>query len=103
MGIKLSIGDFGSGYSSLSYLNSFPVDELKIDQSFIGGILTEPSNLVIVKAIIAMAGSLGLHIVAEGVETIEQLTILQSLEYSEYQGCYFSKSVVATNFLKLLP
>ncbi len=101
-GIKLSIDDFGTGYSSLSYLNRFPIDELKIDQSFIGSILTEPSNLAIVKAILAMAGSLDLHVVAEGVETKEQLMMLQSLNCLEYQGYYFSKPVPAKYFLELL-
>ena len=101
MGFKLSIDDFGTGYSSLSYLNRFPIDELKIDQSFIRGILTESSNLAIVKAIIAMAQSLGLHVVAEGVETEEQLTTLQDLNCPEYQGFLFSKPVPAKEFQKL--
>lgn len=101
-GIKLSIDDFGTGYSSLSYLNRFPIDELKIDRSFISTIISEPSNLAIVKAIIAMAGSLDLHVVAEGVETKEQLTLLQTLDCTEYQGYYFSKPVRAEEFIKLL-
>ena len=101
MGFKLSIDDFGTGYSSLSYLNRFPIDELKIDQSFIRGILTESSNLAIVKAIIAMAQSLSLHVVAEGVETEEQLTTLQDLNCPEYQGFLFSKPVPTKEFQKL--
>ncbi len=102
LGINLSIDDFGTGYSSLSYLNRFPVNELKIDQSFISGILQEPSNLAIVKAIIAMAHSLGLHVVAEGVETKKQLAIIQSLNCTEYQGYLFSKPIQAKEFQKLL-
>lgn len=102
LGINLSIDDFGTGYSSLSYLNRFPVNELKIDQSFISGILQEPSNLAIVKAIIAMVHSLGLHVVAEGVETKKQLAIIQSLNCTEYQGYLFSKPIQAKEFQKLL-
>ena len=101
LGIKLSIDDFGTGYSSLSYLNRFPLDELKIDQSFISGILTESSNLAIVKAIIAMAHSLGLHVIAEGVETNEQLTTIQDLNCTEYQGYLFSKPIPSKDFQKL--
>ncbi len=102
MGISLSIDDFGTGYSSLSYLNRFPIDELKIDRSFISVILDQPANLAIVKAIIAMAHSLELNIVAEGVETKEQLIALQKLNCPEYQGFYFSKPVPSETFLKLL-
>ncbi len=101
LGIKLSIDDFGTGYSSLSYLNRFPLDELKIDQSFINGILTESRNLAIVKAIIAMAHSLDLHVIAEGVETNEQLTTIQELNCTEYQGYLFSKPITAKEFQKL--
>ena len=101
MGLKLSIDDFGTGYSSLSYLNRFPIDELKIDQSFISGIPSESSNLAIVKAIIAMAHSLNLNVVAEGVETKEQLTTLEGLQCPEYQGYLFSKPVPSAEFEKL--
>lgn len=101
LGIKLSIDDFGTGYSSLSYLNRFPLDELKIDRSFINGILTESRNLAIVKAIIAMAHSLDLHVIAEGVETNEQLTTIQELNCTEYQGYLFSKPITAKEFQKL--
>lgn len=101
-GIKLSIDDFGTGYSSLSYLNRFPIDELKIDQSFIKAILQESSNLSIVKAVIAMATSLDLHVVAEGVETQQQLELLKTLNCSEYQGYFFSKPLPSQQFLELL-
>ena len=100
LGVRLSLDDFGTGYSSLSYLNRFPLDELKIDQSFISGI-TESSNLAIVKAIIAMAHSLGLHVIAEGVETNEQLTTIQGLHCTEYQGYFFSKPIPSKDFQKL--
>ena len=102
MGINLSIDDFGTGYSSLSYLNQFPIDELKIDRSFISVILEGPGNLTIVKAIIAMARSLELNIVAEGIETKEQLIAIQNIGCPEYQGFYFSKPVSSEAFLKLL-
>jgi diguanylate cyclase (GGDEF)-like protein len=101
LGIKLSIDDFGTGYSSLSYLNRFPLDELKIDQTFISGLPSESSNLAIVKAIIAMARSLGLHVIAEGGETQEQLTTIQELNCTEYQGYLFSKPVPVDEFKKL--
>jgi diguanylate cyclase (GGDEF)-like protein len=95
LGVRLSIDDFGTGYSSLSYLNRFPVDTLKIDRSFVTSMNEADENLQIVKTIITLAGNLGMQVVAEGVETEEQLGQLRSLKCQYAQGFYFSKPLEA--------
>jgi diguanylate cyclase (GGDEF)-like protein len=101
-GIRLAIDDFGTGYSSLSYLTKLPVDALKIDQSFVRQITLAPKETTIVTAVISMARSLNLRVVAEGVETREELAFLERHECDEAQVYYFSRPVAAPDFAKLL-
>ncbi|MBV4550538.1 EAL domain-containing protein [Pseudomonas sp. SWRI102] len=93
LGIRLAIDDFGTGYSSLSYLQKFPVDVLKIDQSFVGDLSIDSNDAKLVSTIINLGRSLNLHIIAEGVETREQLEFLKRHQCEEAQGYYFSKAV----------
>ncbi|QJQ06960.1 EAL domain-containing protein [Undibacterium piscinae] len=101
-GFTLSIDDFGTGYSSLAYLKRFPVDSVKIDRSFIKDIPDDPNDTAIVLAIVAMAHTLGLKVIAEGVETPLQLQTLIESRCDEYQGFYFSKAIPESDFLQLL-
>ncbi|MBC3363996.1 GGDEF and EAL domain-containing protein [Pseudomonas sp. SWRI154] len=93
LGIRLAIDDFGTGYSSLSYLQKFPVDVLKIDQSFVGDLSIDSNDAKLVSTIINLGRGLNLHIIAEGVETREQLEFLKRHQCEEAQGYYFSKAV----------
>ena len=102
MGIKLSIDDFGTGYSSLSYLKRFPIHTLKIDRSFVSEVTTDQDDAAIVKAIISLAHSLKIQVVAEGVETKEQMEFLRVRHCDLAQGFLFSRPVSPNVFLKLL-
>jgi EAL domain-containing protein (putative c-di-GMP-specific phosphodiesterase class I) len=93
----LAIDDFGTGFSSLSYLRRFPISRLKIDQSFVRDIGTTPANESITRAIIAMAKSLSLDTIAEGIENISEKSILENLGCPEGQGYYFAKPLSAAD------
>lgn len=98
LGVRISIDDFGTGYSSLSYLKLFPIDRLKIDQSFVHDINTDSNDAAIVGAIIAIAKQLKLSVVAEGVETLEQLRYLRAQRCDQIQGFYFSQPLSVDDF-----
>ncbi len=102
LGIRLAIDDFGTGYSSLSYLEHLPVDILKIDRAFVVGLPAAPKRAALVRAIVAMAGALGLETIAEGVETAEQLRIVRALGCDRAQGFLLAEPVEAERSAKLL-
>jgi EAL domain-containing protein (putative c-di-GMP-specific phosphodiesterase class I) len=102
IGILFSLDDFGTGYSSLQYLKRLPLDQLKIDQSFVDDLAVNSSDRVIVRTIIAMAQSLNLNVIAEGVETEEQRQLLLESGCTHYQGYLFGKPVPIEQFEVLL-
>jgi diguanylate cyclase (GGDEF)-like protein/PAS domain S-box-containing protein len=102
MGVRLSIDDFGTGYSSLSHLQRFPINMLKIDQSFVLGVTSNAANASITRAIISLAHSMNLSVLAEGVETDEQLALLRGQECDEAQGHFFGRPMPGEEFVPLL-
>jgi EAL domain-containing protein (putative c-di-GMP-specific phosphodiesterase class I) len=102
IGVRLAVDDFGTGYSSLSYLTRFPIDSLKLDQSFVRNIVTGTNDAIVISSVIRMAKSLKQGVIAEGVETIEQLAFLRAHGCDEGQGYYFSRPAAAQQFVHLL-
>ena len=102
IGVLLALDDFGTGYSSLSHLKRFPIDALKIDKSFVHDLTTGEDDAGIVTAVIGLGRTLHMRVVAEGVETREQLAILQEFDCPQGQGYYFSQPVPAAKFGHLL-
>jgi diguanylate cyclase len=102
MGVLVSVDDFGTGYSSMSYLRRLPIDKLKIDRAFINEITAQPDDASIVQAIVSLAHSLRLKVVAEGVETAGQLEFLKSLGCDQYQGYFFSRPLSSAAFEELI-
>src|SRR4029077_941095 len=102
MGLQIAMDDFGTGYSSLSYLRKFPIDTLKIDQSFVRDLSTDPNDAAIANAIIVLAHSLKLKVVAEGVETPEQEAFLKASQCDKLQGHLFNKPLSISQFDQLL-
>jgi EAL domain-containing protein (putative c-di-GMP-specific phosphodiesterase class I) len=101
-GIRIAVDDFGTGYSSLSYLRKFPLDTLKIDQSFVRQLGTDGDDTAIVTAVIGMARSLNLRVIAEGVETPAELAFLRAHHCDEAQGFYFGRPMAPEQFAELL-
>jgi diguanylate cyclase (GGDEF)-like protein/PAS domain S-box-containing protein len=102
LGVRLALDDFGTGYSNLSYLKEFPIDALKVDESFVRGITEDLNGAAIVRAVITMGKSLNRRVIAEGIETAEQLAFLQAQHCGEGQGFYFNRPLAAEQFAKLL-
>lgn len=101
-GVHISIDDFGTGYSSLSYMSKLPINALKIDRSFISDMLDNPDDTSIVSAVITLAHSLDLKVVAEGVETLEQANLLKLLKCDQFQGYLFSPPIPSLDIESML-
>ena len=98
MGVLVSVDDFGTGYSSMSYLRRLPIDKIKIDRGFITEVMSRPGDASIVRAIVSLAHSLTMKVVAEGVESSEQLEFLKTIGCDQYQGFHYSPALPAAQF-----
>jgi EAL domain-containing protein (putative c-di-GMP-specific phosphodiesterase class I) len=103
LGVRIAIDDFGTGYSSLGYLRDLPVDEIKIDQSFVQGLTSAGPNASIVRSVLDLGRNLGLKVVAEGAEDRQTVELLESLGCEYVQGFYFSKPLTPADFAAWLP
>jgi EAL domain-containing protein (putative c-di-GMP-specific phosphodiesterase class I) len=102
LGVRLSIDDFGTGYSSLSYLKRFPLDEVKVDRGFVDGLGTDGHDSALVAAILAMATALGLGVIAEGIETRQQLELLKKMRCGRAQGFFLARPMPARDMARLV-
>jgi EAL domain-containing protein (putative c-di-GMP-specific phosphodiesterase class I) len=102
LGVRIAIDDFGIGFSSLSYISRFPIDWIKIDRSFISDCTNDPASLAVVRAVIAMAHSLDIHVTAEGVETLDQLSAVTREDCDAVQGYCYSRPVPLSDLPKLI-
>jgi diguanylate cyclase (GGDEF)-like protein len=102
LGVQMSLDDFGTGYSSLAYLKKFPVDRLKIDKSFVIDMVSDPEDAAIVSAVIALSHSLGVEVIAEGIDTREVLSALVALKCDEAQGYFYSKPLASADMQRFL-
>ena len=102
LGVHMSLDDFGTGYSSLAYLKKFPIDRLKIDKSFVIDMVNDPEDAAIVRAVIALSHSLGVGVIAEGIETREVLAALVALKCDEAQGYFYSKPLACADMRSFL-
>jgi EAL domain-containing protein (putative c-di-GMP-specific phosphodiesterase class I) len=102
LGVKLSVDDFGTGYSSLTYLRGLPVDEVKVDKGFVDGLVHDPADQAVVRAVVDIAHTLGMRVVVEGIEHEEQMTVLYSLGVDEVQGYLHARPLSRSEVLTWL-